>query len=137
MSWILKSVSSLQSSHFSTWSKSQDKNLNILRTKELLRWNKIHFFKILKDFELPKIVSKLGVRLSEIIWLGFEKSWTSLLGSYYLYDKLDLDSKNTWTTLLDSDWFYDILELDLKSTHITLLDFFGMILWYIGLGFEK
>ena len=33
-SWILKSSLSFQSSHFSTWTKSKDKNLNILRAKK-------------------------------------------------------------------------------------------------------
>ena len=43
--------------------KSQNKNLNILRTKRALRWNKKYFLSFLKGFQLPKIVSDLRVRL--------------------------------------------------------------------------
>ena len=39
---------------FTTCPKSQDKNLNILRTKELLRWNKKHFSSFLKGYHWSK-----------------------------------------------------------------------------------
>ena len=55
------STLSFQSSCFSTWPKSQAKNLNILRTKRPFKVNKKHF-SFLKGFQLPKIVSDLKVR---------------------------------------------------------------------------
>ena len=45
-----------------TWPKSQDKCLNILRTKRVFKVNKKHFSSVLKYFELLKIVSDLRVR---------------------------------------------------------------------------
>ena len=45
---------------FSTWPKSQDKNINILRTIRAK-----HFSSFLKDFQLPKIVSDLRVGVGE------------------------------------------------------------------------
>ena len=48
---------------FSTWLKSQDKTLNILRTKRILRWNKKDFWSFLKGFQLPEIASDLRVHL--------------------------------------------------------------------------
>ena len=51
------------SSYFATWPKSQDKIINILRMKELLKWNKKYFSSLLNGFQLPKIVLHLRVRL--------------------------------------------------------------------------
>ena len=49
---------------FSTWPKSHDKNLNILRTKRaFLTWNKKLFSSFLKGFYISRIVSDLRVRL--------------------------------------------------------------------------
>ena len=45
---------------FSTWPKSQDKNLNILKRKELLRWNKKHFSSIFKGLSLKQIKTFFG-----------------------------------------------------------------------------
>ena len=42
--------------------KSQDKNLNILRAKRAFNVKK-HFSSFLKDFQLPKVASDLTVRL--------------------------------------------------------------------------
>ena len=39
---------------FPTWPNSHDKKLNILRTKELLRWNKKHSSSFLKGFQWSK-----------------------------------------------------------------------------------
>ena len=61
----------LWSSRFSARPKSRDKNISILRTKRALRWNKKHFSSLLKNFQLPKIVSDLRVSLnsvSHVIW---------------------------------------------------------------------
>ena len=38
----------------STWPKRQDKDLNILRTKRVFRWNKKHFSSLLKGFNWKK-----------------------------------------------------------------------------------
>ena len=46
---------------FYTWSKSQNKTFYYL--KELLRWNKKHFSSVFNNFQSPKIVSDLRVRL--------------------------------------------------------------------------
>ena len=59
----LKLTLSFWSNRFATWPKSQDKNLNILRMKRTLRWNKKHFSWFLKGFQLPKIVPDLRVHL--------------------------------------------------------------------------
>ena len=48
---------------FSTQPKSQDKKLNILRTKRTFKVRKKNFSSLLKDFQLPKIVLDLRVRL--------------------------------------------------------------------------
>ena len=59
---LLRLISFL-SSRFATWTKSQDKSLNILRTKRAFDWNKKHFSLLLKNVQLLKIVSDLRVRL--------------------------------------------------------------------------
>ena len=59
---------SFQSSRFSTWPKSQDKTLNILKLKELWRWSKNRFWSSLKGFQLPNIDLDLRVRLWSSFW---------------------------------------------------------------------
>ena len=60
------------SSRFSTWPKSQDKNLNTWEWRKLLRWTKKHFSSLLKSFHLPKIVSDLRVHLSSLRFNNFD-----------------------------------------------------------------
>ena len=57
-----------KSSRFDTWQKSQDKNLNILSTKRAFEVNKKNFLSFLKNFQLPKTVSDLRVRLEVCIF---------------------------------------------------------------------
>ena len=52
---------------FSAWPKRQGKNLNILKTKELLRWNKEHFPLFLKDFHWSK--------LNKFLWTVRTRLW--------------------------------------------------------------
>ena len=55
---------------------SQGKNLNILRIKKLLRWNKKHFSSFSKGFQLPKVVSHLRVDLKELSYTAFALNTT-------------------------------------------------------------
>ena len=53
----LKLTSSFQLICFPLWPKSQNKNLNILRMKELFKWNKKYFPSFLKVFQPPRPIS--------------------------------------------------------------------------------
>ena len=59
------------------WPKSQDKNLNILRTKKLLRWNKKHFSSFLKAFNEENITIFWKVRagLEDLVFVFHWKSF--------------------------------------------------------------
>ena len=90
---------------FCTWPKSQDKNLNILRIKELISWNKKHFSSFLKDFHFQftwnwafkkKMFHKMHPhdRQSSSLWLSdfFDLwtllqifSWVHVMNSKYLH----------------------------------------------------
>ena len=82
------------SSRFSTWSKIQDKNLDISRTKRTFKVKKKRFPLLFKDLQLPKIVSDLGVCLKVqktlciFVWLVRIRGKKPMLRIiFYLSDK--------------------------------------------------
>ena len=79
MLYIWKLTLSIQSSHFFTWRKSQDRNLNILRTKGAFQGKKKFFFSSFSEgSQLPKIVSDLRVRF---YWCDLRVRVTGILTS--------------------------------------------------------
>ena len=63
MSWILKSTLYFLSSHFWTWLKIQDKNVNILAMGKVSKHFKKHFSSFFEDFQSPKNILDLRKHL--------------------------------------------------------------------------
>ena len=72
---------SFQSNCFPAWPKTQDKNLNILRTRRAFKANKRHFPYFLKGFQMQKILRPFKVPLKQ-----FMCSFSKQLGYFELYN---------------------------------------------------
>ena len=77
--WNLKLNLPFLSSCFVTWPKSQDKNLNTLRTKKLFRWNKKQFSSFVKSFQLPILLQ---------VWECAFKAFKESIRTFYWNDNL-------------------------------------------------
>ena len=96
----MKLTFSSNQAFFSTWPKSQDKNLNILRTKRAFKVKQKAFFIIFKELSAAKNCLRPESALLKLVRFSGNLCIYPIFDWYWLRWKLKLLANKTWITWL-------------------------------------